>query len=161
MNGIDLGAQEWRYDLFLRYGLETPYLLNYCDGCNTKFSICYTLDCKRVGLITAHHNELWEGGADLARKEFRPSHMHDNPLIFTGCAVKRPKAKPTRPTGSTNRDNAPPPEATEQKGDLLIRDLWQNGTTSVHNMSVVNTDAKSHSAKPPEKCLQEAERVKK
>ena len=28
-------------------------------------------------------------------------------------------------------------------------------------MSVMNTDAKSHSVKTPERCLQEAERVKK
>ena len=32
---------------------------------------------------------------------------------------------------------------------------------SVHNMRVLNTDAKSHSGKAPEKCLQEAERGKK
>ena len=48
-----------------------------------------------------------------------------------------------------------------QKGELLIRDLWQNGTGSVHGMHVVNNDAKSHSVKSPEKCLQEAEMEKK
>ena len=37
----------------------------------------------------------------------------------------------------------------------------QNGTDSVNEMRVVNTDAKSHMAKAPEKCLQEAERGKK
>ena len=49
----------------------------------------------------------------------------------------------------------------EQKGDLLIHDLWKNGTDSVHDMHVANTDAKSHLANTPEKCLQEAERAKK
>ena len=49
----------------------------------------------------------------------------------------------------------------EQKGDLLISDLWQNGIYSVHDMRVVNTDARSHLEKPPEKFLQEAERAKK
>ena len=33
------------------------------------------------------------------------------------------------------------PEVTEQKGYLLIRDLWQQGTDIVHDMCVVNTDA--------------------
>ena len=47
------------------------------------------------------------------------------------------------------------------KGNLLIRDLWQNETDIVHNMHVVNTDVKYHSAKTPEKCLQEAERAEK
>ena len=52
-------------------------------------------------------------------------------------------------------------EATEHKGDLLIRDLCQNGTESVHDMHVVNIDAKYHSFKTPANCLQEAERAKK
>ena len=74
--------------------------------------------------------------------------------------MKRPKAKPAGPSGSIDRDGTAPPEATEQKGGLLIRDLYQIGTDSVHNMRVVNTDAKSHSAKTSENCLQEAERGK-
>ena len=49
----------------------------------------------------------------------------------------------------------------EQKGDLLIRDLWQQGTDSVHDMRVVNTDALLYVRKSPEKCLHEAERGKK
>ena len=53
------------------------------------------------------------------------------------------------------------PEVTEQKGDLLIRDLWQQGTDSVHNMRVVNTDALLYLKKAPEKCLHEAEKGKK
>ena len=92
---------------------------------------------------------------------FNPSHVSDDPLIFPGCAVKRPKAKPDRTTGSTDRDNAPPPEAMEHKGYLLICDLWKNGTDSVHIMLVLNTEAKSYSVNPPERCLQEAEREKK
>ena len=87
--------------------------------------------------------------------------MRDNPLIFTGCTVKRPKANPDRYKTTKSTAATPPLEDTEQRGDLLIHDLWQNRTDSVHNMRVVNTDAKSHSAKTPEKCLQEAEREKK
>ena len=87
--------------------------------------------------------------------------MRDDPLIFTGSAVKRPKDKLANNSGSKDRDGAPLPEATEQKGDLLIRDIWQNGTDSVHDMGVVNTDAKTHYMKTPEKCLQEVERWKK
>ena len=87
--------------------------------------------------------------------------MRNDPVIFTGCSVKRPKDKPARTIGSTDRDSAPLPEAMEQKGDLLIRELCQNRTNSVHDMRVMNTDAKYHSGKTPEKCQQEAERGKK
>ena len=87
--------------------------------------------------------------------------MRDDPLIFAGCAVKRTKAKPAGTSGSTDHDGAPPPEATEQKGDILIRDLYHNGTNSVHNMRVVNTDANTHAVKTTEKCLQEVKRGEK
>ena len=61
-----------------------------------------------------------------------------------------------RTKGTTILDNAPPLEATQQKGDLLIRDLWNNGTDCVNYMRVVNTYANSQLEKTPEKCLQEA-----
>ena len=74
--------------------------------------------------------------------------------------MMRTKAQPDGPRDSTTLGNSPP-EATEQKGDLLIRDLWANGTDSVHDMHVVNTDVKSYLERTPEKCLEEAERGKK
>ena len=49
----------------------------------------------------------------------------------------------------------------EQKGDLLIWDLWQQGTDSVYDMRVVNTDTPKYQKKEPEKCLHEAEWGKK
>ena len=87
--------------------------------------------------------------------------MRDDPLIFTRCAVMKPKSTPSKTKGSNDRDDASMPEATEQKGELLILDLWQNGTVRVHDMRVIKTDAKSHLEKQPEKCLQKEERAKK
>ena len=49
--------------------------------------------------------------------------MRNDPLIFAGCDVKRPKENPTRIIDTTVLDNVPPLEATEQKGNLLICDL--------------------------------------
>ena len=74
--------------------------------------------------------------------------------------MKRNKIKPDGPSGRTNTVDTPP-ETTEQKGDLLLWDLWKNMTDSVHDMRVVNTDAKSYWEKSPERCLEEAEKSKK
>ena len=71
----------------------------------------------------ARHNELRDGVADLSGKAFTPSHVHDDPLIYQGCAVKRTKAKPAGPSGITDTAETPT-QATEQKGDLLLQDLW-------------------------------------
>ena len=84
LNGTDMGAQEWRDDAFLRYGLDPPDLPKYCDGCSARLLICHALDCKRGGLVMASHNELRDGVADLAGKAFTPSQVRDDPLIYQG-----------------------------------------------------------------------------
>ena len=122
VNRTALGAQEWLDAAFLRYGLELLDLPKYCDSCNAWFSICHALDCNRDGLVTARHNELCEGVAYLAGKAFAPSHVRNDPFIYQGCTMKSMKAKPDGPSGMTNTEDTPP-EATEQKGDLLLQDL--------------------------------------
>ena len=47
VNGTELGAQEWRDGLFLRYGLDSPDLPTHCDCCQSKFLISQALDCKK------------------------------------------------------------------------------------------------------------------
>ena len=37
INGMELGVQEWRDYLFLRYGIEPPELSSYYDECGTAF----------------------------------------------------------------------------------------------------------------------------
>ena len=107
------------------------------------------------------HNNICDGVAYLSGRAFTPSNMCNDPLIFAGCAVNRPKENLARSKATTVQDVTSPLETTEQKGELPIHELWQNRTDSVHDMRVVNIDAKSHSEKTPEKCLQEAEQAKK
>ena len=92
----------------------------------------------------------------MAGKAFTPSHVRDDPPIYSDRAVKRTKATPIGASRKNDQAGAPPPEVTYQKGNLLICDLYHNGMDSAHGMRVVNTDAKSHMTKYPEKCLQEA-----
>ena len=87
--------------------------------------------------------------------------MRDYPLIYSGRATKRTKATSAGAGGKNDHTVVPPPEVTEHKGDLLICDLWQQGTDSVHNMRVVNTDALTYMTKDPERFMHKAERKKK
>ena len=84
-----LGAQEWRDSLFLRYGINSPDLLEHCDTCGSALSIFHTLDCKKGGLITACQNDLHDEVADLAGKAFTPMDVRDNTKIFTGRSAWR------------------------------------------------------------------------
>ena len=100
VNGAELGAQEWRDALFLRYGLEPPDLPTYCDCCNANFIIFHAFDYKRGVLVTARHTELCDGVPDLAGKAFTPSHVCNDPLVFSGRAMKRTKATPAGASGT-------------------------------------------------------------
>ena len=50
----------------------------------------------------ARHNELRDRVADLAGKAFTPSHVRYDPLIYSGCAVKRTKTTPSGASGNKN-----------------------------------------------------------
>ena len=105
VNRMEMGAHEWRDALFLKYGLEPPDLLKFCDGFNATFPICHALECNKGGLVTAHHNEICAGVADLAGKAFMPTHVCKDLLIFEVHAVQRPKDHPsgTTPSPSTTK----------------------------------------------------------
>ena len=87
--------------------------------------------------------------------------MRDDPLIYSGRAVRRTKPTPAGSTKTNPSETPEAPEVTDQKGDLLIPDLCQQGTNSVHDMRVVNTDALTYQSKAPEKFLYEAKKGKK
>ena len=67
-----------------------------------------------------HHNDLRYGITDLARKDFIPTHVCGNSLIFTCRAVQSPKA---HLAGSTLLPLKKKIEAREQRGDLFIHYL--------------------------------------
>ena len=91
---MELGVQEWQDALFLRYGLKPPDLPKLRDRCNVTFYICHTLDFQNEGLFTVRRNDLRDRVADLSRKSFTPTYVSNNPLIYAGCSVKRPKSQP-------------------------------------------------------------------
>ena len=110
VNNTELGAQIWQDTLFLKYFLQPPNLPKLCDRCNATFYIYHSLDGKKGGLFTAHHNDLCDGVADLSRKYFTPTHVRNNPLIYAGRAVQRTKAQTY---GSNSSSSTHKPEATE------------------------------------------------
>ena len=63
VNGTELGVQEWRYALLLQYSIDPLEPPKFYGGCNLAFYICHALNCKNSDLVTAHHNELFDGFA--------------------------------------------------------------------------------------------------
>ena len=131
--------------------MNPPDLKTNCDGCGDGFSITHTLYFKRGGLIVTHHNELFDGVADLSVKAFTPLHVCNNPLIYSGCGIWEGKSQSTKFQGTKN----PPvfPEELEQKWDLLTRDIWQQRIDIIYNMHFLNTNALSYHNKFLEKFI--------
>ena len=96
VNGTELGAQECRDDAFLRYDLDPPDLPKYCDGYNTRFSICHALYCKRGGLVTVRHNELHDRVVDLDGKDFTPPNVRNDPPHLPGLRREEEKSQACR-----------------------------------------------------------------
>ena len=76
--------------------------------------------------------------------------MCNYPLIHQGRAVQKVNAYPE---GSPTNNPEATTDNSEQKGDLLICDLWQRGTGSIHNMRVVNTDTLYYRNNSLDKCI--------
>ena len=122
-----------------------PHLPDHCNGYGAAFDICHAFDCKKVGSIPEHHNDLRVSFSDLASKAFTPTHVLGDPKIYTGRAVRG---------GTDKLKGSPYKDKGYLKGCLLIRDLWVQGTNSINNMHVMNTDATSYQSKTPNKFLE-------
>ena len=142
VNGMKLGDQEWRDDLFLCYNIDpppppTPQLKSIRGTI-----IITSLPILKEGRPCHHSTQifLW-WVANLASKGFTPSHVHDDPLIHTVHMIQGAITPLARSTAHKNPKQVP--EDTEKKGDIFIWYLYQKGTDSVQGMCVVNTDSTS------------------
>ena len=100
----------------------------------------------------ARHKKLCDGFADPVVKAFTPTHVHNDPKIYNCRSVCGGKDKPK---GSPSKDKG------GMEGDLLIIDIWKQGTDSIHNTHVVNTDTISYQTQTPDKCLETSKKENK
>ena len=149
INGADLGFQKWRDSILLWYGIGPLDLPIHCSGYGVGFSIYHDLDFKKGGLVTSHHNKIYDRVTNLSRKARTSTHTRVEPLIHPGRALKSERS----PLDGTHPPKKKPVAAAESKhkGDLLIQDMWKKRTECIINMGVVNTDYASYIHKTPEK----------
>ena len=148
INGTCLSDLEFRDSLHLRYARTPPNLPTHCDGCGAKFSIAHGLECKKGGLVTQRHNEIKFELQDLAARALIPSVVRDEPQIYPG-----------RSSDADETERASP--QTEERGDLLIRNLWKRQTDCILDVRVTNLDAASNIHRKSELVLLSHEREKK
>lgn len=178
-----LSSEEFRDRLYLRYSRTPPSLPEQCDGCGNKNSVSHSLQCKLGGLVTKRHNEIKMELINLFQHAFGHSAVRDEPRITTGpttlvaasaCCPSSPLSSPPslptspsnsptcipalRPRSSSSPPSPPPPD---DRGDILVRSLWERGKHCVIDVRVTDLNSKTHLPLEPSKCLHNQERDKK
>jgi hypothetical protein len=159
--GTVLSAQEFRDSLSIRYGKTPTDLPTKCDGCGNKFSVRHGMECKKGGLVIIRHNEIRDELHDLAAQAFNNSSVRDEPQIHPSRHEEQKEASEESPESQQVIRTLSKQASSEERGDILIRNLWQNGTDCILDVRITDTDAASYRHKDPKKVLEQHEREKK
>ena len=159
VSGTELGCNEFRDALRLRYGRTLANLPRTCDGCGANFSLEHALTCKVGGLIIQRHDEINQELASLSTMALRNSSVRAEPLINPGSADKVKKSPPKQ--GSPTPDTPPESPDNRDRGDLLVRNLWKQGSDCIIDVRVTNLDAPSYASRDPASVLASHKKQKK
>jgi hypothetical protein len=158
VNGTVLSKQEFRDTLLIRCARSPGDLPSHCDGCGAKCSVRHALQCKHGGLDIGRHDEIKGELGDLGTKALGSIAVRDEPRI-NPC---RPAEEPKGP-GQPNTQNARylRKHGNDERGDLLLRGVWERQQDCIIDIRCTDTDAKSNLSKDPAKVLDQHEREKK
>ena len=148
LNGTELSAEEFRDSLRLRLGITPASLPHRCDGCGDRFTLDHAMSCRKGGLILLRHNDLAAEWGHMCGQARSKSAVHDEPLIHNSRDVQI--------AGSTRTEPQP-----ELRGDVSVHGFWARGTTTIFDIRVTDTDARSQRNVDPHRVLQRHEKEKK
>ena len=150
MNGTELSAVEFRDALHMRYARTPLGLQPNCEGCGQQLIVWHALACKKFGLVHSRNNAIRDELVDLESKAFSPSAVRNKPKISIGRAPKEKTPElQEAPTVKKLLSDHP----SDERGDVLIRGLWEQGTDYIIDVCLTDVDAKSCRSKTPEKVL--------
>ena len=107
-----LAATKFRNFLCSHYNVISPSLQNNCDGCLQTFLVRHVPNCRNVGLVITHHNEIRDEIVHLAIQDFSLHFIHGKPQIHL---VRRRSEEEFRHGG----------RVPETRFDVSIRGLWE------------------------------------
>ena len=87
VNGMEIGAHECGYAIFLQFGIKPPDLPLNCNGYGVRIFIVHALDYKKGILVTSRYNDIPNRAADMSSTDLTPIHVRYDPLINLGHSV--------------------------------------------------------------------------
>ena len=112
---FNLSAGEFQDALAMRYGRSLLSMPSICDRCGELFTLGHALDCKKGGLITQRHNEVWDALGDIAALAYRD-------------VVRDPIVRESDESRGINALVA----------ELRVRGVWQPQTAALFDIHVVH-----------------------
>ena len=159
VNGCGLGKVEWRDALNMRYARTPADFPKVCDGCGCKFSLAHALKCQVGGLIHRRHNEVNADVQHHAVKATNKSSVRDEPSIHLGRDGG--DVVPTAASEPDTQDDDNVPAKPGERGDGLIRGLWEPGTDAIYDVRITDCDALSYRGQSSEAVLANQRKAKK
>jgi hypothetical protein len=148
-DGTELSREEFQDNLAIRYGLRPRGLPERCDGCNEPFSVEHGISCKKGGFVGQRHDDVCEELAHLCSMALTPSRISSEPEIFYGRELNAAQRNANEVLGD------------EARGDVGAHGFWKRGRTTIFDVQVCDTDAKSYGNRESKKVLESAARRKK
>ena len=102
--------------------------------------MAHGLECKQGGLVIQCHDEIKLERQDLAARALISSVVHDKPQIYQGRSAD---------VEETEGMSTP----TEERGDLLILNLWKHQTDCILDVCITKLKASSNIDRKPEAVL--------
>ncbi len=144
-----MSREEFQDNLAICYGLRPRGLPECCDGCNDPFLVEHGLSCKKGGFVGQWHDDVCEELAHLCLMALTPSRISSKPEIFYGREL------------NAAQQNANEVWGNGAHGDVGAHGFWKRGRTTIFDVQVCDTDAKSYRNRELKKVLESATRRKK
>ncbi len=148
-DGMELTREEFQDNLAIRYGLRPRGLPERCDGCNEPFTVEHGISCKKGGLVGQRHDDVCKELAHLCSMALTPSRISSKPEIFYG----RELTVAQRTEGEVLGDKA--------RRDVGVHGFWKRGRTTIFDVQIWDTNAKSYGNRTSKKVLESAALKKK
>jgi hypothetical protein len=149
LNGTELSALEFRDALRMRFGMKPNNLPERCDGCGDPFSVDHAMSCRKGGLVIHRHDDVAGEWHQLCASALSPTKVSDEPLI--------PQSQVQAVVNGVQRMIDPP----DKRGDVAAHGFWQRGMTTIFDIRITDTDARSFRTKDPSKVLGKQAKDKK
>ncbi len=148
-DGMELSREEFQDNLAIHYGLRPRGLPECCDGCNDPFLVEHGLSCKKDGFVGQRHDDVCKELAHLCLMALTPSKISSKPEIFYGRELNAAQRNAHKRLGDGAR------------GDVGAHGFWKQARTTIFDVQVCDTDAKSYGNHETKKVLESAARRKK